>query len=65
MQDSQAMADNIDTAGEFQYFQSLLSSINPLQDMVKIIISQSGSKVFIKIGEIQYLPIVIGPVALD
>jgi hypothetical protein len=58
------MTDNIDAAGEFQHSQSL-SSINPLQDIVKIIIGQFGSKVFIKIGEIQYLPIIIGPVALD
>jgi hypothetical protein len=33
--------------------------------MVKIIIGQFGSKVFIKIREIQSVPIVIGPVALD
>jgi hypothetical protein len=64
MQDSQALADNIDTAREFQYFQSL-SSIDPLQDIEKIIVSQSSCKVFTKIREIQSVPIVIGPVALD
>jgi hypothetical protein len=63
MQDSQAISNDIDTAGKIQYSQSLIS-IYPLQDMVKIIVSQFSSKVFIKIREIQCIQLVIGPVAL-